>query len=386
MKLPFDRRQICLSLCVLPVLGALLSGCGGTIPDTIKIGVAQPLSGPIADLGQDLLDGVVLAVEELNAKGFTIDGKPVVLEIVSADDKSDPATGKEVAQQLVDAGVVAVIANLNSGVSIEAAPVYAANNVAQLAISTNPQYTELGFNTTLRLVANDNLQAKAMGSYASRIPGAARYAVLDDGTTDGKGLANGAAKELEQLKKEIMLQQSFDDKTVAFDDLAAKLKSSKVDVIVSMLNDFQAIALLEALNKIDYTEVHLLGGDTIKTPTMTKGAGMIKAISATSRVLTASEFPAGAKFEERFSARFKHPVNYGAHYTYDAMHVLAAGIAGARSVDRSKVLTNLRKQESFAPVTSTMRWNEQGEQVYGTVGIYELRSGRWELRTRSDRW
>src|SRR5690606_27062673 len=126
-------------------------------------------------LGQDLLDGVTLAVEELNAKGFTIDGKPVVLEIVAADDKSDPATGKAVAQQLVDAGVVAVIANLNSGVSIEAAPVYAAHDVAQLAIATIPQYSDLGFKTTLRIVANDNLQAKAMGSYAARIPGAARF-------------------------------------------------------------------------------------------------------------------------------------------------------------------------------------------------------------------
>lgn len=386
MKFPFDRRQICLSLCVLPVLGALLSGCGPKIPDTIKIGVAQPLSGPIADLGQDLLDGVILAVEELNAKGFTIDGKPVVIEVVSADDKSDPATGKAVAQQLVDAGVVAVIANLNSGVSIEAAPVYAAHDVAQLAISTNPQYTELGFKTTLRIVANDNLQAKAMGSYAARIPGAARFAVLDDGTTYGKGLADGAAKQLDLLKKETVVRESFDDKTVAFDGLAAQLKSGKVDVIVSMLNDFQAVALLQALQKINYTEVHLLGGDTIKTPTMIKGAGIIKAISATSPVLNATEFPAGAKFTERFIERFNHPVNYGAHYTYDAMYVLAAGIAGARSVDRAEILANLRKQESFAPVTSTMRWDELGEQVYGMVGIYELRDRVWELRSRSDRW
>src|SRR5690606_38083505 len=206
-----------------------------------------------------------------------------------------------------------------------------------------------------------------------------------DGTTYGKGLADGAAKQLELLKKETVVREPFDDKTVAFDGLATQLKSGKVDVIVSMLNDFQAVALLQALQDIDYTDVHLLGGDTIKTPTMIKGAGIIKAISATSPVLNANEFPAGAKFVERFTERFKHPVNYGAHYTYDAMYVLAAGIAGARSVDRGEILANLRKQESFAPVTSTMRWDEQGEQIYGMVGIYELRDRVWELRSRSDR-
>lgn len=67
------------------------------------------------------------------------------------------------------------------------------------------------------------------------------------------------------------------------------------------------------------------------------------------------------------------------------MHVLAAAIAGARSVDRSEVLENLRTQESFAPVTSTMWWDEQGTLMYGMVGIYELRGKTWELRSRSDR-
>lgn len=72
-------------------------------------------------LGQDLLNGVNLAVKELNRDGFMVDGKRVQLEVVSVDDKADAATGKQaVAQQLVDAGVVAVIGHPNSGVSIEA--------------------------------------------------------------------------------------------------------------------------------------------------------------------------------------------------------------------------------------------------------------------------
>lgn len=213
-----------------------------------------------------MLDGVILAVEELIAKGFTIDGNVVVLEVVSADDKSDPATGKAVAQQLVDAGVVAVIANFNSGVSIEAAPFYAAHDATQIAISTHPTFAHLGFKATLRKLANGDLEAKAMGSYAARIPDAIRFAVIDDGTKCRKDLADGAAKQRELLKKEAVVRESLDDQTAAFDGLAAQLKSGKVDVIISMLNDFQTVALLKALLKIDHTQVHLLGGDVIKTP------------------------------------------------------------------------------------------------------------------------
>lgn len=387
MKAAIDRRLFSRHLLASALLaGGLLTGCGSGVPDTIKIGVAQPLSGSLADLGQDLLNGVTLAVEELNKQGFKVDGKPVTLEVVALDDKADPATGKAVAQQLVDAGVVAVIANLNSGVSIEAAPVYAAANVAQIAISTNPRYTELGFETTLRMVANDNLQARAMGAYAAGLEGATRYAVVDEGTTYGKGLAEGAAKRLKELNKEVTVRQSFDGTTVAFDEFAAQLKADKTNVVVSMLNDFQAIALLEALVKVGHTDVHLVGGDTIKTTTMTKASGLINQISATSPVLNAVEFGAGPKFVASYQDRFNQPVAYGAHYSYDSTYVLTGAIRASKSADRKKVLAALRSLEGYAPVTGTMRWDAKGEQSFGAVGIYQLRGGEWKLRSRSANW
>lgn len=182
MNKHMNRRRFSASLALTAVAtAALLTGCG-KVPDTIKIGVAQPLSGPLGALGQDLLNGVKLAVEELNKSGYTVDGKRVTLEVVSVDDKADATTGKAVAQQLVDAGVVAVVGHLNSGVSIETAPIYAAKDIPQIAISTNPKFTQLGFPTTFRMVANDTLQARAIGSFAATQLGANRYAALDDGT------------------------------------------------------------------------------------------------------------------------------------------------------------------------------------------------------------
>ena len=200
---------------------------GHNPPASIKIGVAQPLSGNLAALGQDLLNGVKLAVAELNKEGFKIKGKPVLIEIVAMDDQSDPAAGVETAKQMVAAGVVAVIGNLNSGVSIPAAPVYAAANIAQLAISTNPKLTELGLATTFRLVANDNLQARAIGTFAANQLSATKFAVVDDGTTYGKGLAAGAAAELKKAKKEVVVAFSSDDKTTAFYELAGKVKAGR---------------------------------------------------------------------------------------------------------------------------------------------------------------
>ena len=383
---PLNRRRFSAGLALAPwAAGGLLTGCSN-IPDSIKIGVAQPLSGPLSALGKDVLNGVQLAVNELNKANFSIEGKRVTLEVMSVDDKADAATGKAVAQQLVDAGVVAVVGHLNSGVSIETAPIYAAAGIAQIAISTNPKFTQLGHETTFRMVANDSLQARAIGSFASSQFGDVRFAALDDGTPYGKGLTDGAVEQLKAEKREVVLRQSFDDKTVAFDELAAKIKSEKVGVIVSTLNDFQAVALIAALAKIDYTNVRLLGGDTVKTTDMVKAAGQIQGIFATSPVLEAKEFVAGRPFLERYLEAFKVPPAYGGHYSYDSTYVLTAAMQAAKSVKPKDVTAALRRINGYAPVTGTMKWDEKGEQRYAAVGVYELRRGSWELRMRSDRW
>lgn len=381
-------NRFCLTAAqVLAALGVavLLAGCS-KVPDTIKIGVAQPLSGNLAALGQDLLNGVTLAVDELNQAGFVVDGKRVKLEVVAQDDRADAASGKAAAQQLVDAGVVAVIGHLNSGVSIEAAPIYGAAQVAQLAISTNPRFTELGLPTTFRLVANDTLQAKAMGSFAATQLATDRYAVLDDGTPYGKGLADGAAQQLAAEKKTVQVRQSFDDRTTQFDALAAALQAAQVGVIVTTLNDFQVVALMEALRKVGHTRVSILGGDTIKTTDMAKGQGMVDAIYATSPVLEAREFVTGRQFLEKYLAAFKKPPAYGGHYSYDAMYVLSAAMKRAGSAQPGDITAALHQLNGYAPVTGSMTWDDKGEQRYGAVGVYGLRGGNWELRMRSDRW
>ncbi len=386
MPLKLSRRSTLRLLSASAVASSgLLAGCDST-PAVIKIGVAQPLSGNLAALGQDLLNGVNLAAEEINKEGYKVKGKTVTFEIVAVDDKANAETGKAVAQQLVDAGVVAVIGHLNSGVSIAAAPIYAGRNIAQLAISTNPKFTQLGLDTTFRLVANDTLQAKAIGSYsASQISGT-RYALQDDSTTYGKELAEGAEVQLKLAKKEIVLKQSFDDKTVDFDAFAAKLKAENVQVLVTTVSDFQIVALIEALKRLDYTGMTILGADTAKTPDMLKGGGGMKGLFVTSPILEAREFTAGAAFLDKYRAKFKKDPAYAGHYTYDAMHVLAAAIRRAESSKPADITAMLKKLDGYAPVTGSMKWDDKGEQRYGVIGVYSGKGGLWESQMRSDSW
>jgi branched-chain amino acid transport system substrate-binding protein len=379
------RTALGFALTALAAASLGLTGCS-KISDTIKIGVAQPMSGPLAPLGKDMLNGVQLAVDEINKAGLRIDGKSVKLEVVSVDDKANADEGKKVAQQLIDSGVIAVVGHLNSGVSMAAAPLYAEKHIPQLAISTKPEYTQLGLDTTFRLVANDAIQSKAMGSYAaSQIAGTA-YAVIDDATPYGKGLADLAAGEITKQKKAVALRKSLDDKTTDFSKLLPELKAAKVDVIVTTLNDFQVVALIDQLAKAGMTDMRILGGDTIKTDKLVKGALPIRGLYATSPIIEPREFNAGRDFLTRFRTATKGEPVYGAHYAYDAVHVLVAAIKRAETIDGAKLTAELKRIDALAPVTNAIRFKPDGEQYYGAISVYKAVPGAWEAVMRSDQW
>src|SRR3954471_7367667 len=137
-----DRPPL-LAAFITVLAASVLAACGPRVPDSIRIGVAQPLSGPSAARGMDLVNGAKLAAAELNAANFKIAGKPVKIEIVAMDDKADKEEAKKVAQAMVDQKVVAVIGHLSSDVTEAVIPVYKSGNVPQLFTSSAAELTKL---------------------------------------------------------------------------------------------------------------------------------------------------------------------------------------------------------------------------------------------------
>lgn len=67
--------------------------------DTIKVGVLHSLSGTMAISETVLKDTVLMAIDEINAKGVEIGGAKVKFELVPEDDQADPKQGTIVAQK-----------------------------------------------------------------------------------------------------------------------------------------------------------------------------------------------------------------------------------------------------------------------------------------------
>lgn len=89
--------------------------------NSLRIGVVGPFTGPSADFGIPMLNGIQLAVQEINAVGGYLGRQ---LELVIKDDKANPEEGLKVSQELVAAQVAAVIGFCNTGVAAKSLDVY----------------------------------------------------------------------------------------------------------------------------------------------------------------------------------------------------------------------------------------------------------------------
>jgi branched-chain amino acid transport system substrate-binding protein len=380
-----SRRTLLRSALVAAPL-PLLHACGGRLPDTVRIGVGATLSGPTGARGQDLLNGAILATEQLNAAGYAIAGQRVKFEVISQDDKADVETVRKVAQYLVAEKVSAVIGHVNTMETKAAMPVYAAAGVPQMTTSTNAKLMEQAQGNLLRLVANDNVQATALASFASENLRGQRIAVVQEATEYGRDMFETMQTRLKSFQKTALRVETPYKLEQIATDLGAQVKAHNADVAVVIGRDFHALALLAQLQAVQHTDLTLLVVNPAHTPKLAQTAAPVRSIYATSTTLNASELLGGSEWLAAFKQRFKADPVWGAHYAYEAVNAVANAMQHVRTVDSRKVLADLKSREPNTRYLQQLRFDSRGEQRYPEIGIYRVTRGGWEAQMRASVW
>ncbi|HQC72274.1 MAG TPA: ABC transporter substrate-binding protein, partial [Candidatus Competibacteraceae bacterium] len=123
-------------------VGAVILGLGGLAQaaDVIKIAVAGPITGPVAQYGDMQMIGAKMAVEQINAKGG-VNGKK--LEAVLIDDVCEPKQAVAVANQIVNQKIKYVVGHLCSGSTQPASKLYEDEGILMITpAATNPAITQ----------------------------------------------------------------------------------------------------------------------------------------------------------------------------------------------------------------------------------------------------
>lgn len=347
--------------------------------EVVRLGFAAPLTGPQAHYGKEMQNGIVLAVEELNAGRPSIGGRPVRFELVSEDDQADPKQGTAVAQRLVDAGICGMLGHFNSGTSIPASKIYAEHGIPQIAMATAPAYTRNGYRTTFRAMTNDVQQGSVMGRFAVDKLGAKRIAIIDDRTAYGQGLADEFEKAVRAAGAQIVKREYTSDKATDFMAILTSIKAAKPDVIFFGGADAQAGPMVRQIRQLGIQTV-LMGGEMVKSPHFTQLAGeAADGTIASLAGLPLAQMPGGKDYESRYKARFKEEVQVYSPYAYDAARVMAAAMMRAGSSDPAAYLPELAKTQAAGVTSANIAYDERGDLREGTITVYRVEHGAWNV-------
>jgi branched-chain amino acid transport system substrate-binding protein len=345
----------------------------------VKIGHVGPVSGAQAHYGKDNENGARMAIEDLNAKGVTIGGKKVKLELVAEDDAADPKQGTAAAQKLCDAKVSGVVGHLNSGTTIPASTVYNNCGIPHISPSaTNPKLTQQGYKTTFRMLANDNALGAGLALHASENLKLKKVAIIDDRTAYGQGVAEVFKKTAAAKGIQIVDEQFTTDKATDFMSILTAIKSKAPDGIFYGGMDPQAGPMLRQMEQLGLANVKFFGGDgicTAKLAELSGGAKTLGNVVCAEGGASLDKMPGGKVWKDRYDKKYPGQFQVYSPYTYDVVHVLVDAMVRAKSSD-PKVFTPFIGQTNLQGVTTKIAFEADGELKNPAMTLYSYKDGK----------
>lgn len=346
-----------------------LSGIASTqAAETIKIGVAGPLSGAYAAFGEQLWRGAEQAAKDINHQGG-INGKKI--ELVRADDACEPKQAVAVANRIVDQdNVKAVIGHFCSSSTIPASKIYADADVIMITpASTNPAVTDRGLDTVFRTCGRDDQQGVVAADFISNTLKAKRIAVIHDKDTYGKGIADAMMQHIKTLGAEIVLYEGLTRGEKDFNALVTKIKQLKAQAVYFGGLHTEAGPLVRQLRE-QGSDIPFVSGDGIVSEDFIVAAGgpkMVKQVFMTFGD-DPRDYPAGQKVVAQFRERGVEPEGYTL-YAYATMQIISKAMHENPSINGSE-LSKWLKNNPVETIMGEKAWDEKGDLKHSDYVMY----------------
>jgi branched-chain amino acid transport system substrate-binding protein len=335
---------------VLPLLAALTLGASaGLAQDQIKVGEFASMSGGSASFGQSSHNGTALAFEEVNAAGGVLGKK---INLITEDDRSVAGEPATIARKLIsEDGVVAVLGEVASSKSLEAAPICQENKIPMISpASTNAKVTQVG-DYIFRVCFIDPFQGKVMAKFALS-KGWTKVALLTDVKQDYcVGLADAFQKSFTASGGTIVKAQEYSTGDKDFRAQLTSIKASHPEAIF-VPGYYGEVALIARQARQFGIKAPLLGGDGWVGESLLKVAGNALDGSFFSNHYSQDDpSPVIQNFVKTYQAKYGEKPDAMAALGYDSAKILADAITRAGTTDEPKLRDAIATTKDFKGVT-----------------------------------
>jgi branched-chain amino acid transport system substrate-binding protein len=327
----------------------LLAACSKE-PDTIKVAILAPLSGPVPTFGVMTRDGSLLAIEEWNAKGGVLNKK---IQAIVEDSQCTPDPAVNAANKVIDQNKVKyIMGEVCSKASIPVSEIANSKKVIQISsTSTNPDVT-VGKDGKVkdyifRACFIDPFQGTVGAKFAlETLKAKNAFLLLDQANDYVKGLSEFFEKAFTAGGGKVVGKETYTAKDTDFNAILAKVAAAKPDVVY-LPDYYNIVNLVSKQAKEKGIKAVFMGGDGWDSSDLDLKA-------ADGGFFTNHYSPADTRdevqnFVKAFGAKYKDDKSQAkvpdalAALAYDATNMLLQAIKEAGADDTAKVKDAMAK-------------------------------------------
>ena len=359
------------------------AGCA-MIPagETVKVGMGAPMLGDYSMFGIDISQAVEYAL--LTDDGF----EGWTYELVAEDTGGSPEAGAAVANKFVtESDMVAIAGHIFSGSTEAAMPIYEEAMFPMMSPSaTLPSLTESGSTVFNRLCFTDAIQASFAAQMIAGDLGVTKLAVLHDGTSYGKGLADAVKSDFEaSTGMEAVAYEAITPGESDYSAVLAAVAASGPEAVYFGGYSAEGIVMANQWAQSGLSDTTLFGADgvygtefTEKTGPNGEGAIAVSLVPPTTEEKAA--FDAG--YEEMFGIA-TGSLSAFTWSSYDVGQVIVAAIEKVAFVEGDMMyvprtaVTEAMRATSFEGLTGLIECGETGECNASGPTFYVVADGEW---------
>lgn len=381
------RRRISATLLATTglVLSAALAGCAGADDSSgddggaIQIATQGPLTGPNAQLGVEVVQGIELALDEINEAGG-VDGRKI--ELTKYDDVCEASQSTAVASRVTGhSKFVAVIGNVCSGATLAALPTYQRAGLPVLAATTSlPSLSDEGFENFARVVPSDEFQAAQVAKLAVDGLGAKKVALLYSNDDLGQSIAEVTQAALEDSGAELVASESYiTGKQQDFSSLLSNIAEARPDALI--LGGYyaeMAAAVRQSARAFGSDLPLLVGGGQLQSPDFIELAGpAVEGAYISTLYDEANPAESNQKFVKNFEAAYDLTPGAQAALGYATAYVFRDALDEANG-DFDNLMELIKAVEYEGPV-GQVRFDDKGDNVAGSTVVVRVEDGKFTV-------
>jgi branched-chain amino acid transport system substrate-binding protein len=304
--------------------------------ETVKLGFINSITGPEAPIGENLTNGVILAIEDLKKKGIDV-------ELIKEDDTAKPDKSMAAFEKLATRdkvlGVVGPYTSATANADAKVAERYKVPMIVPAA--SKEEITRQNLQWVYRVSGTTGDYAGVLLDLATTLGKPKTIAILNENTDFGVSAAKSAKTIAEQKGIKVVFEEAYSKGSPDYRSTLAKVKAVNPDIVFMVSYVADAILLMRQSREIGLSPMAFLGaGAGFSVAQFAKEKEISHGIFSSTQWTEDAPWGDSKAWYKRYEKQFGKPPTYHAACAYESMMIMgqAAAIAGG---DREKLRQNL---------------------------------------------